>query len=186
MTLRRATIVTMCALTAAVLLAAVLVGQFLMLPSFARLEKEQSYTNGERVISILSREIDALEGTTTDWAYWDDTYEFIGDLNVDYLDSNLTFTTFVSLNVDTILLIDTGGKIAISRTYDFTKNEFTELPAGLADLLEKDTMLTSPTSQDNPVSGIIRLPKGPMIISSCAILKSDRTGPSRGFLMMAR
>ena len=52
-------------------------------------EEENVNKKFEVIEYILGSEEDDLYSILVDWAQWDDTYEFMDDLNEDYISSNL-------------------------------------------------------------------------------------------------
>jgi sensor domain CHASE-containing protein len=80
-------------------LALIISAQLIVTRGFEQLEADQARDNIERVNNAVSEEIARLNSTNGDWAYWDDTYQFIEDANPDYIESNLAVETLVNLDV---------------------------------------------------------------------------------------
>ncbi len=74
MPLRQKTALIIGAAICGLLLLMFLFARLIMLAGFERLEQDSAHRNLERIVNALDAEIDHLEKTTTDWAYWDDTY----------------------------------------------------------------------------------------------------------------
>ena len=85
----------------------------------AQLEQELSQQNMQQVTQAVLGELDALDRLTGDWAGWDDTYQFVVDHNLEYIDSNLTEETFRKDQVSAIFIIDEAGQIVYSQAYDY-------------------------------------------------------------------
>ena len=77
MTLHKRTLLAIGLTFAGLITALYVSSQAIVLDSFARQEEQDSRLNVERVRSALADEVTALQGTTRDWAYWDDTYAYI-------------------------------------------------------------------------------------------------------------
>ncbi|MEM2030942.1 MAG: CHASE4 domain-containing protein, partial [Archaeoglobaceae archaeon] len=76
---------------------------------------------------IFYSELKSLEILCIDWAFWDDTYEFIEDRNERYIASNLVERTFIDAKINMILFINKNGEVMFSKFYDRNWNE-KELP----------------------------------------------------------
>ena len=92
-------------------------------PSFAELEKQKAEENVDRVIQSIDNEIKHLGLFTSDWAAWDDTYEFIVDQNEDYAESNLVWSSFASGNLNLIHFYDRQGRLVWGESYDLETKE---------------------------------------------------------------
>jgi len=56
---------------------------------FRKLEEDKAYENISRAYDTLASRIDDLSVKLSDWAQWDDTYDFVQDRNEEYVDVNL-------------------------------------------------------------------------------------------------
>ncbi|MDD5287722.1 MAG: CHASE4 domain-containing protein [Dehalococcoidales bacterium] len=153
---------------------------------FVKLEEQEAREDAERVVGALNSRITWLEGTTSDWAFWDDTYTFADDLNTDYTDKNVLSSTFTSLQIDAFILTNVNGELIFGKAYDINTKTYVAMPQGLAAYLANNNPLKSSSAIDSCASGIILLPEGPMLVSSCPVLTGVRIGPPRGMLTMTR
>jgi signal transduction histidine kinase len=160
--------------------------QYFLINSDVKLEQRETQSGIGRVLSVLNNQIAFLEDTTSDWAFWDDTYNFADNLNLQYVDENITPSTFISLQVDAMVLTDTQGEFLYGKAYDKNKQELIEVPQSLTTYLATSNPLNSSLNSENAIGGIILLPEGPMLIASCPVLTSAKTGPPHGILTMAR
>lgn len=186
MTLRKSTVLTIGIMFVLVLLSAFLVNRYFLLDNFTKLENERFSEDTQRVVSVLNNRVDGLASSCSDWAFWDDTYKFVTDLNPDYIRINLAPTTFVSLKLSAILFTDKEGNIVYCRAYDIEQNEQIPVPASLIAYVSQSDLLKFPANPDDFVAGVINLPENPLLVASCPIMTSTRTGPVRGALIMAR
>ena len=65
--------------------------------------------NTQRVLDALRDRLDTLNQTTTDYANWDDTYNWIEDGNAAYIESNLGTGTFTTNDLNLMLFVDNSG-----------------------------------------------------------------------------
>lgn len=153
-----------------------------VLPAFERAESEEVGEGLTRALNVINISISQLESSAKDWAYWDETYQFLHDNNAEYVHSNVIPGTFESLKVNLILFLDPQGKLVLGKAYDYENNEEIPMPEGLYEELGGLASL----AMEGGKSGILVLPGGPMIFSVQPVLKSSKEGPPAGALFMGR
>lgn len=124
---------------------------------------------------IFYSELNSLEVLCIDWAFWDDTYEFIEDRNERYVASNLVESTFTNAKINAIVFINKEGEVVFSKFYDKEWNE-KELPE----------IFLSKEIQGK--TGFLKLNGEIILVSSKPILPSSPgdSAESRGYLLMGR
>ncbi len=160
--------------------------RFTFMRGLQEIEARQTNQNVERVLAALSYLISDLETDTADWASWDDTYAFIEDVNGEYIKSNLTDETFITLRLNVMLFVHHSGRIVFSKAFDLEREQ--EIPTSpdlLRQLSDNSPLLSRPGTYSF-TSGIILLKEGPVLITSKPILTSENKGPVRGTLIFAR
>ena len=98
-------------LTGSSLLAAII----LLVNPMDRLEQHLVQNGLQTVRALVDAEQVKLVRTTRDWAFWDATYQFIVDLNEEYIHGNITPETFESLHIKGILFYDAARNLVIRR-----------------------------------------------------------------------
>jgi len=157
----------------------------LIMRGFAEEEQRYAREKMEQVCAILQVKMKTLEYTISDWAVWDDTWNFVQSLNENYIASNLNYLTMENLNLNFMVFLDTHANIVYSLSYDPVRKLNILLPKDLTSLLVTDSPLLN-RMNGGSVSGIVDLYDVPLVIASHSILKSDGSGPSRGWLVFAR
>jgi diguanylate cyclase (GGDEF)-like protein/PAS domain S-box-containing protein len=157
-----------------------------LLRSFARLEEEATRTDVQRALNALENRVDQLDTTTYDWASWDDTYQFMQDMNDSYLESNLLDDTLLALSLNAVVLVAPGGEVVFQKAIDLETGHEIAMPLDLLAHLTSDGLLSPVGEPGSRSSGILQLPVGPLLVSSRPILTSADEGPMRGWLIMAR
>ncbi len=186
MTLRKKTIVLI-AVTFGCLIATIYaISQNVLMRSYARLEQEAIHTNVERLKSALDKEISSIDAVNQDWAAWDDTYEFIEDNNDAYIESNLIDGTFVTLELNLMVFINSANQVILAKAFDLENEEEVPLPESFQEHLYPDSLLLHHPDTESNVEGVLTLSELPMLISSRPILTSRDQGPIRGTLIMGR
>ncbi|HML23383.1 MAG TPA: CHASE4 domain-containing protein [Aggregatilinea sp.] len=167
------------------LLCIFLFARLIVLNSFEDLEHNSAHRDLERITNALDNQVDHLEKTTTDWAYWDDTYVFVQDLNDAYKAANLTDGTYTTLNLSFMLFLDDTGQIVYGKAYDVELGQEVSLPVGLDSSLASDLPIAD-GSATGLRSGVLMLPDGPMLIAAGPILTSNMEGPAAGTLVFGQ
>lgn len=94
---------------------------------FQELENEKVYTSLSSAQKLLQSELVNLNTLLVDWSSWDDTYQFVQDINSNYIESNLQIETFVDQSLTSIIIKNNDNKVVFSRSYDQQGNEDFEL-----------------------------------------------------------
>lgn len=154
--------------------------------SYVQLERDALEANVQRAVNAFENDLEGLGTICTDWAVWDDTYDFIVSVNTDYIESNLVDSTFTELHLHSILLFNAEGRVVFSKAMDLTEGKEVEVPEGLLDTITSRQSLWGGNPDTDTLDGILLLPDGPMLVSGRHILTSEGEGPARGLLVMTR
>ena len=140
-----------------------------------------------QIVSVFKSAFSDMEILVLDWSLWDDTYDFVADLNEEYVESNLVESTFSTSKIQVILFFDTSGEMAWGRAYDPEEEEYVEDPHALIEKCkDKEIGILAYREEPTTIVGLLTLEPFPLFISSSPILTSDEEGPSRGTLVMGR
>jgi two-component sensor histidine kinase/sensor domain CHASE-containing protein len=186
MSIRLRTLILIAGTTAALLALLYAVSAFVFLDRFARLENREALRSLEQARNALSGELDELAVFNHDWAAWDDTYSFIQDGNLAFVEANLMDETFVGAGLDLMLFLDRAGRVVFGRSYDRQQNTTLPVPAEVLRNLGPGSRLVPQTDRDESFGGVLLLSQAPLLVSSRPILTSTFQGPSRGTLIMGR
>lgn len=187
MTLRQKTLLIIGGTLAGLLALVYFASRATLLNEFLRLENDLTSQNVERAVNALNTEITAFHRFNEDWAFWDDSYQFIQDGNELYRTSNLNDGTLQTLQVNVVYYIQKDGTIVFSTGFDLDAGTAAPLPAGFEDYLTADAPLRNLPELRDSVSGILLLPDGrPIIVVSHNILDGERKGPAEGTLIWGR
>src|SRR5262245_16764598 len=130
------TIVSVSATLLALILAVYVIGAQLILHGFGEVERKHYQRHAERGQEAIIGVCDTLSAELSDWANWDDSYEFVADRNEAYIQSNLTPASLVSLNVRAILYFDVDGKLVHATAIDPKTHESAPIPEGIEALIK--------------------------------------------------
>jgi len=184
--LRRKTVLTMTVTPIIMILVMYVGAQFILLDNYVALEKQRAEVNVKRGLSALSNVLSKLDSTVDDWASWDDTYTFIQDTNEDYLESNLVDDTFVNLELNIIIFINSTGDIIYGKAFNLTTMQEAPLSQELLNLLSVNDFLWRHLDTESNLTGIVSLQEAPLLMASKPILTSQKEGPIQGALIMGR
>lgn len=156
-----------------------------LLQGFTQLESDKTRIQVESARSLLNDQLQQLSGVVSDWANWDDTYEYMAAPSQRYITSNYTDDTFDHLKVNAILLADTNGEIVYQRGFDFVRWQAWRIPPAVVNALGGDGLLSKPSSNGNRY-GIMAAPDGALLVAAADILPSGGKGERRGVMVMVR
>ena len=185
MTLRSKTILSITATTLLLIAVVLLLSKTILLESYGKLEDRNIQQNAEQVVRQLEDEIAKLKSPLKDWSYWDDTYQFVTDLNPEYIESNLSNSAISILNLNFMAFADTSGRIVHEKAVDFHTGNEAAFPPALLEHIRQSAPL-SRLEDSSVTAGIILLPEFPVLIASAPILTSTEEGPARGRMILGR
>jgi sensor domain CHASE-containing protein len=185
MTLRWKTILVIGVTFAALLGILFAFWQTILVRRFTELERQDTSQNTERAVNAVQQDIDSVGTAAADWGIWDDTYFFAQDGNQDYIDANFQNSSFTSLQMNLILVIDSSGQVLHGEAFDLQNQVEVPIPTSLEAHISGDSPLMQHPDEEG-VSGIAVLPEGLMLVASQPILDSQGEGPVQGTLIMGR
>ncbi len=104
-----------------------------------------------------------------------------------YLRTNLGDEAFVTLGINLMVYTNSSGEVVFQKTVDLTSRQEIPITVDIQSFIDKRSRITKQSGYiSQPLSGFILLDKGPMLLSSKPILKSDNSGPVRGSLIFGR
>jgi sensor domain CHASE-containing protein len=162
------------------------VQRLFVLPSFQALEREEAQRNMDRAAQAIQREAQHLAVSATDWATWDDTYQFVQDRNEVYREANLNLEALKSLKVDVLNLVDATGQIVWGKTYDLQAEAEIALPELPSDRWPADHPLVALAEIDSEATGLLLTARGPLLVAARPVVTTNREGPVRGAVILGR
>lgn len=158
-----------------------------ILPSYHHQEALLVQEQTRHVRELLNYELEALNQFCYDWAAWDDSYTFIRDCNISYIESNLVATSFDHNNLNLISYIDSSGRKVWHNFYDLSHSEpYAEDTFWSRLQWSMDAPFLQIKGVDGSVTGLIGLKQGLMLIAARPIIPSSGVGEIRGYLIMGR
>ncbi|MDM7913181.1 MAG: CHASE4 domain-containing protein, partial [Methanotrichaceae archaeon] len=191
MNLRKKTLIVIGATLICLIIILYATSQMVLLRSFAEIEDRNTHQDVERALNAMSMELTGLSNTTAYWAVRDDTYEFMKDGNPEYIRSStanglLANETFSELRVNLVMFIGPYGQTVYDKAFDLHSRKEVPRQQGLLEQLSLYGFCPGCLDKQSNYAGMILLSDGPMMIVSHPILPTNRSGPSRGRLVMGR
>jgi PAS domain S-box-containing protein len=140
----------------------------------------------EQVGEVLGWTIEGIGKTTRDWAWWDDSYQFIQDGNQEFINSTLGPLPLANIGVNVICYVDLSGGIVFGMAADIENQSEAPFPEDLAGHISLGSAILAGIAERRSASGIILLHDGPLLVSVFPILTSEQQGPVHGALLMGR
>ena len=157
-----------------------------VVPSYVALEHAETARSVERCLGALDREVHHLGIMCADWSEWDDTYEYVHDLNEEYPESNLGLSMFTDAELNMIYFINTSEELVWGKIYDLATEEEIQVREFSPERFTSDHPLMLHRSDSSSWAGIIATEQGAMVLAAHQILTSDSEGPPRGTMFMGR
>ncbi len=162
------------------------VGEWLLLPRFEQIERDNAATAMKRIEAGVSQTLDALQDSATDWGNWADIYRYVIDHNTEFAQENLNLLAMRQLHLSTLAIIDLQGRVVWSHSV------FPESEAALP----LDVLQTTSLPADFPwltnlrtgtaARGLIATSAGVLLAAVSPILDGHGHGPARGLVLMGR
>lgn len=153
---------------------------------FLKLEAKNSFDNLERTRNALQTIIDGLHTKSSDWAVWDDNYQFVQNHNPDFIESNLTDQSIVNLKLNGMAFLDLNGSVVYKKFLDLRSSKETHFPEEIIQFITQQHLFFGENDLQKNFSGIILIEDKSLMVSIRPILKSDNTGPVRGTLIFCQ
>jgi PAS domain S-box-containing protein len=180
---------TLIILVTFLILAIALTGVFvtsILLSNYQALEQEHMTKDLNLVVSQMNNEVSTLTAIDSDWAPWDETYDFVNGSNPDYIGKNINTYTFDNLHLSFMIITNRQGGIVYSGAYDQVNGTIIPVKASLLHEININSPLLNMTEPRADISGILMLPDAPVLITSQPIVHTDFSGTPQGVVIMGR
>ena len=157
-----------------------------LMVSYEELEHTDATYNVDRAYRGFGQLVTDLHARSSDWASNDAAYRFMASHDASYIASIQAKESVANMRVDLVLFFDDNGRVAQSFPI---RRSTTAAPPGVKTVvkaLDPTSMLLAHKPGKNGFSGILRVSGDPLLISVRPILRSDGSGPARGWLLFGR
>jgi len=156
------------------------------LNGFAGVEQSMVEDNVRQTLGAVDGAIDRISVLASDYAGWDDTYQFIVDRNAEFMASNLIDSTFSDTELNLMVFVNERGTVVFSKAFDAVTSREVAVPAPFDDPARHVPSLLDMPETTSFVNGFVRVGDRIMLVTSHPILKSTKMGPIRGALIMGQ
>jgi len=160
--------------------------QSIVLQSFGILERQQAHRNLHRALDAIENDKKALSQAVSDWAIWDDSYQFVQGQNQEFARGNLTAQAYKNLDLNLMAFIDLAGRLTFGKMIYTNPDSLEPACSCLIAHLQDSSDLITKSRADTLVSGLVITDDGPMLFAAHVIFHSDFSGPPQGTLVFGR
>ncbi len=186
MTLRQKTLLIIGLIFAALVVLLSILTRTLLLSSYEALQAQDTHENVQRVLNSIEREVERLTNSVNDYARWDDTLTFAQDLNPEYVELNLSSSTFTAFQIDFMVFVAPNGEVIFSKGMNRSDETELAVPQDILDYVIQHPTLYQFTNVDDLTGGFAVLPEGSAMIGASPIRSSANTEPIGGALVWIR
>jgi PAS domain S-box-containing protein len=149
----------------------------IVLADFGRIETQLALRNRAALGHVLEAETGFLRSVNTDWAQWDDLYDFTTGTLPEFADEEL-------LNLDLVVILDTLGNPVREDFSRAVGHHSPDVGVVVRNALARARNWNA-TGQ-YMTSGLLNTPAGAMILSARPVVHTNGKGAPAGVLVMAR
>jgi two-component system, NtrC family, sensor kinase len=186
MTIRPKVITLVACLLAVLGAVQIFVEHRILMPSFAELERDDARTAMRRINYAFDLALDRLALSAADWGNWNDTYRFVVDHNLDYVNANITPVGLKQLQINTMLLVDAEGSVVMSSTLDLNSDRPLDIDFAARKALPADFPWRANLRDAQPAKGFLQTNRGIMMVAAAPVLDGTGVGPQRGMVILGR
>ena len=186
MKLRTKTLITVTLLSIVIFVSLQSITYFILQPSFTTLEQQESIEKINQAQNIIDYRISDLTAKVKDYAFWDDTYNFVQNQNEKFIQDNFVDSTFENLNLNLVAIVNNQTNIIYVQSYDLNQSAKTQTPTETQKTLTSDNYIWKFNSSNTAISGLMVIDNKPMVVSTSPVLTSQEQGPAEGALLFGR
>ncbi|MDD2834061.1 MAG: EAL domain-containing protein [Methylotenera sp.] len=160
------------------------IARTVLLDGYSKLENDRTLIQVSSAQHLIQEQLLQLEGIVSDWAHWNDTYQYFLEPNFSYIQSNINDDTFRHLKINAIYLVNLRGEILLKRGFDFVTGKPWQAPQSIESLMEHGRLLSDNSRES--VSGLIWTADGVSMVSAFAVRQSGGVGRRLGTFIMVR
>ncbi len=172
---------------ALVVLGTLVASRFFIVQKFAAIESAAAMRTLEILRKALAAQNVEIETLSRDYARWDDMYAYVSSLDPGFAADNFSEKGLDEMNVELAWVLDANDQLVMSFDNDTDAARYSS-PARAHVRIELQ-QLTPLIKSIRDAEGGLRLALiggAPHILAAHSVLRSDRSGPSAGTLVLAR
>jgi len=141
---------------------------------YIKLENKQNQNNINTMLSLINTNISNIKNVTNDYSKWDDSYEFVNNVNEEYIYENFRegTTTLKDLGVEFFIYSNLKDEVVFSNYSNTSlKSDKKAFEKSVLSFFKKDDVNT-----------VFKYKGSFMYLVKSQIKKSDRTGKTNGYI----
>ncbi len=160
--------------------------EWVLMPSFAELERDDAVTSMKRAGNALDASLDGLALTAADWGNWADAYEFAQTRSAGFIQANITPVAMKQVQLDALVIVDTAGDVILSHARDLETGAGLDIgfPPGTA--LPRNFPWRCHRAAGPCGEGLLQTPRGILMAAAAPILDGSGKGLPRGMVIVGR
>lgn len=159
----------------------------LTIDGLRKLEDQKLLDNKGRIEGYLENERDRLKFLTVDWGSWDESFDFVNELNTDqYTERNLSTNALVNFDANLVVYATPEGRVAWGTLFDMETQIAGRIPDEWVSRVVKPPLLVRTDHTSGPVTVSMLIDDKPYLLGSGPILRSDYSGPAAGSIIFGR
>lgn len=149
--------------------------------SYLEIEKDMATQSISRVNHAKNLMLESLDTKLVDWAWWDDTYNYLKDKNTEYQESNLTQVALEGLKLKSMLLFDEQGGLVKGISLN-EQGEMVELTPEMIGHFSPGSPLFEISNDEGNKVGLLSDQGDIYAFSIRPVLQGDKSGPRAGYI----
>lgn len=154
-------------------------------PKFLEIEDSQIEQNIKRIKKSIQGEVKHLARLCKDWAMWDDSFEFVKDSHIGFVQSNLLPNTFSENQLHSIAFISPGGKFVYAKSFKNSKEVNFSFQERLI-RFHRNRIFKTKKPKGQPFEGIMAHQDSIYLVVGLPITSSSGEQSSGGSIFMIR
>lgn len=186
MKLRTKTTLTVLILTLFMFSALQIITYVTLEPNTHRIETQETIQKIEIAKNLIEYRTSDLEVKVSDYAFWDDTYEYVQNKNEEYILSNFVDSTFENLQLNCVVIVNNQIEVIYQQEYDLGASIKYDIDRETQEFLIDCPHIWNFQYKDNAISGLMLVENKPMMIATSPVLSSDKQGPIMGGMLFGK
>lgn len=171
------------------------ISRYLYTSGFKNLEISFAKESNQRAYEAMLSELKHIYLLNLDYAYWDETYDYINDQNKNYSDKNLIMDLFEDNNINYVLLVNKNQQIIWGKGYSLIDKKYIALPTfltltlinSLSSDIKSQYRAYDVSEGKHGLAGFYRLPQtGEIIYLAINQIYSSDKKDTNGYLIFAK
>jgi len=162
-----------------------ILSEVIVIGAFANLEKKGAEDTMSRVVTALSNDLLLMNTMAGEWTTKESVQKFLSGPHDPAANPLLDNSTFERMQFNIILFFDPSGTIIDGKMYDLSTHREVPLPESLLVYITPKNKLYE-RSDTHGLTGILRLPDGPMLITMRGVHANGNQGAMLGSVLMGR